>query len=331
MIHFLKRNKYKIGILLCLFVLVLGLSGCRINSNTWTEKPYVDGWAGYSEEFHFGNAWEAMWGWPVSILSWPIAWICSHIGRSLGNSFFWGILFTTLIVRTVAWPIYSKQNSMSLKMTLMQPEMMRIQRKYGARKDPQSQQQMQLEMMKLYKKYKINPLGCIVPMFIQFPIFMAMYEVVRRLNATTAVDVNGVSVIQYGTFALSDTKVFNFFELNTSFFQASAIQDKIFAVVLAVAFGGLTLLSQKLASRKPKYVKEYAGSRLKTQQQEQQQKQMKIMNVVMTIMFVFMSLSSTSLALYWLIGAIYQIFQSFIGRKMNEINYNKAQKKATVL
>ena len=87
MIHFLKRNKYKIGILLCLFVLVLGLSGCRINSNTWTEKPYVDGWAGYSEEFHFGNAWEAMWGWPVSIL-----------GRSLGfvpiSAEVWEILFS---------------------------------------------------------------------------------------------------------------------------------------------------------------------------------------------------------------------------------------------
>ena len=49
------------------------------------------------------------------------------------------------------------------------------------------------------------------------------------------------------------------------------------------------------------------------------------------LIFVFMSLSSTSLALYWLIGAIYQIFQSFIGRKLNEINYFKAQKKSTVI
>ena len=58
---------------------------------------------------------------------------------------------------------------------------------------------------------------------------------------------------------------------------------------------------------------------------------MKMMSYVMTFMFVFMSLSSTSLALYWLIGAIYQIFQSFVGRKLNEINYYKAQKKSTVL
>lgn len=212
----------------------------------------------------------------------------------------------------------------------MQPELNRIQRKYGNRKDPQSQQQMQMETMKIYKKYKINPIGCILPMFIQFPIFMAMYEVVRRINATTSETIQGVEVVHYGTFALQNTKMFNFFELNTSFFEATAIQDKIFAVVLAVGFGALTILSQKLAQRKPKYMKDY-NARSSNSKQDQQQKQMKMMNYVMTIMFVFMSLSSTSLALYWLIGAIYQIFQSFIGRKLNEINYFKAQKKSTVI
>ena len=188
-----------------------------------------------------------------------------------------------------------------------------------------------MEMMKLYKKYKVNPLGCIGPMLIQFPIFMSMYEVVKRINATTTVNINGVDVVQYGSFALQNTKIFNFFELNTSFFEATAIQDKIFAVVLAVAFGALTILSQKLAQRKPKYLKQHNSNKPANSQQEQQQKQMKMMNMIMTIMFVFMSLSSTSLALYWLIGAIYQLFQSFVGRKLNEMNYNKAQKKSTVI
>ncbi|HRF70331.1 MAG: YidC/Oxa1 family membrane protein insertase [Anaeroplasmataceae bacterium] len=331
MVQFINRHKYKIFMIFFLFVLLLGLTGCRTNSNEWSTKPYLEGWAGYSYDFQFSSSWEAMWGWPVSIISWPIAWICSHIGKGLGNSFFWGILFTTLIVRTIAWPIYSKQNSMSLKMTLMQPEMNRLQRKYGNRKDPQSQQQMQMEMMKLYKKYKVNPIGCLLPMFIQFPIFMGMYEVVRRINATSTTIVNGVSVIEYGSFALQNTKLFGYFELNTSFFEATAIRDKVFAVVIALAFGALTILSQKLASRKPKYLKEYNQGRSANSQQEQQQKQMKMMSYVMTFMFVFMSLSSTSLALYWLIGAIYQIFQSFVGRKLNEINYYKAQKKSTVL
>ena len=230
MIQFINRNKHKLIMIVFLGVLLLSLTGCRVNSQEWYTNPYLPGRPGYGKEFVFGNFWEGMWGWPVSILSWPIAFICSTIGKALGNSFFWGILFTTLIVRTLAWPIYSRQNSMSLKMTLMQPEMERINRKYANRKDPQSQQQMQMEMMKLYKKYKMNPLGCILPMFIQFPIFMAMYEVVNRINATTTTIVNGVEIVTYGQFALHNTKVFGLFELNTGFFEASAtMPDKIFA------------------------------------------------------------------------------------------------------
>lgn len=331
MIQFISRNKHKLIMLLFLGFILIGLTSCRVDSNLWNNRPYVEGWSGYGQEFQFPDFWQGLWGWPVSILSWPIAWICSSIGKGLGNSFFWGILFTTLIVRTLAWPIYSKQNSTSLKMSLMQPEMTRIQRKYGNRKDPQSQQQQQMEMMKLYKKYKMNPLGCVVPMLFQFPIFMAMYEVVKRINASSAITVNGVTIAQYGSFALHNTKILNFFELNTSFFEATQIQDKIFAVVLALGFGGLTLLSQKLAARKPKYMKDYQKNQPASAQQTQQQKQMKMMNLIMTIMFIGMSLSSTSLALYWLIGAIYQLFQSFVGRKLNEIKYKKAQNKSSII
>ena len=342
MIQFINRNKHKFIMVVFLAFLVLILSGCRTNSEVWYNKIYLNGWEGYGAEFQFVefnaktkeytfNFWQALWGWPISVLSWPIAWICSHIGKALGNSFFWGILFTTLIVRTLAWPIYSKQNGMSLKMTLMQPEMNKIQRKYGNRKDPQSQQQMQMEMMKLYKKYKVSPLGCIVPMFIQFPLFLAMYEVVKRINATQIVNIDGVEVEVFGEFALANTKIFNFFELNTSFYDATLTRDKIFAVVLALAFGGLTLLSQKLSSKKPSYMKDYNRNKTVNAQQDQQQKQMKMMSNIMTIMFVFMALSSTSLALYWLIGAIYQLFQSFVGRKINELNYKKAQEKSSII
>ena len=121
-----------------------------------------------------------------------------------------------------------------------------------------------------------------------------------------------------------NTKLFNFFEINTSFWDATAIQDKIFAVVVALLFGGITILQQKLGQRPPKYQKQHPN--VKNQQQTDQQKTMNTMMIVMNVMFVFMSLSSTALAIYWLIGGIYQIFQSFVGRKINERNYEKQQK-----
>ena len=73
------------------------------------------------------------------------------ISGLFGNSFALGILFTTIIVRTLAWPIYAKTNDMSLKMSVAQPDMQRLERKYAMRKDPESQQRKQMEMMQIYK------------------------------------------------------------------------------------------------------------------------------------------------------------------------------------
>ena len=327
MTNFFYKNRHKIILVVFLTFLLFTLTSCRMDSKNWYDKPYTSYAQEWVDLWNGGKGfWNALWGWPVNILSYPIALLCSSIGKALGNSYFWGILFTTLIVRTLAWPIYGKQNGMSVKMQLMQPEMNKIQKKYGARKDPQSQQMMQQEMMKVYKKYKINPLGCVGTMFMQFPIFMSMYEVVQRINATTTTYINGsIAVTTAGKFALNNTKVFGFFEMNTSFFEEIAVQDKIFAVVIALAFGALQLLQQKLSSRPPKYQKKYPNSQ--TAKQTDQQKQMNMMMYIMTFMFVFMSLSSTSLAIYWLIGAVYQIFQSQVGRKINEIQYNKMKEK----
>lgn len=330
MVNFFYKNRHKfLLIALCAF-LAVGLSSCRWDSSNWYSKAYTSYGQEWIDLWDGGHGfWFALWAWPINILSWPIAWLCSTIGKGLGNSYFWGILFTTLIVRTLAWPIYSRQNSTSLKMQLMQPEMAKIQAKYQNRKDQRSQQMMQQEMMKLYKKHGMNPLGCMGTMFLQFPIFMAMYEVVQRINATTTVVVNGaVSYTYAGAFALTNTKVFGLFEMNTSFMQATMWYDKVFAAVVAILFVSLTILSQKLSQRPQKYQKIHPQDKNK---QTDQGKQMKYMMIIMNVMFGFMALSNTSLGIYWLIGSIYQLFQSQVGRWINEHNYEKAQKQNNII
>ncbi len=326
MTNFLRCHKKQLILVVVLALLLVTLTSCRFDATTWYQKPYTTYGQEWVDLWDGGKGfWNALFAWPISILSFPIAWLCSNIGNALGHSYFWGIFFTTLIVRTVAWPIYSKQNSTSLKMQLMQPEMNKIQKKYGNRKDPQSQQAMQAEMMKLYKKYNVKPIGCIVTMLLQFPIFMSMYEVVQRINKTSYVLVDGATSISYaGKYALSNTKLFNFFEINTSVFAAPEIKDKIFGIVIALLFGGLQILSQKLSQRPPKYQKQYPN---KQKQESQQQKSMKTMMIVMNVVFVFMALQSTSLAVYWFIGAIYQLFQSQVGRWLNERKYYRLQEK----
>lgn len=314
------RNINKLSLIAVLIVVAVTLTSCRQGS--WPTTVYTT----WGREFKFGGFFSALFGWPVAILSYPIAFLMSTIGGWLGNSYAWGLIFTTFIVRTCAWPIYAKQNDSSIKMQLIQPETERIQRKYQGRKDPESQRRMQMETMALYKKYKMNPFGCIFTMIMQFPIFMAMYEVVRRINLTATKVIAGTAttITEPGRFSLSNTKLFGFFELNTSFNDAVLTRDKIFGMILAIAFGAVTIISQKLAQKQPSYVKKRPSA---SQSGDAMAKQMKIMNYVMTGMFIIMSLSSTSLALYWLVGGVYQLFQSAIGRKRNEKNYYKMKEK----
>lgn len=329
--NYFKRNINKISLIAVLLVAVLSLVSCR--QGKWPTTVYTT-WAA---EWKLEGFFQIIFGWPVAILSYPIAWLMHGIGKICGNSYAWGLILTTIVVRTIAWPIYAKQNSSTIKMQLIQPEMEKIQRKYAGRKDPESQRRMQQETMSLYKKYKMNPLGCMFTMFLQFPIFMGMYEAVRRINLyqTTTVAGGGATIVTPGRFVLNNTKLFGFFELGVidvngtetaiSFMNTSwSSPDKWFALVIAILFAGITLLSQKLSSRQPSYVKKRPNT---TGNNDQMNKQMKFMNYFMIVMFFIMSLQNTSLALYWLVGGIYQLFQSFIGRKLNERNYYKMKNK----
>ncbi len=314
---YFKKSINKISLIAILLVVVFALTSCR--SGKWPTTIYTT----WGNEFKFSSFFQGLFGWPVAILSYPIAWLMHLIGSACGNKYVWGVLFTTLIVRTIAWPIYAKQNSTTIKMTLIQPEMEKVQNKYRGRQDPESQRRMQAEMMAVYKKYKMNPFGCFFTMILQFPIFMGMYEAVRRINlySTTTLDGGFSTITEPGKFVLSNTKVFNYFDLNSSF-SSGAVRDKIFVVVLALLFSAITLLSQHLSQKKPEYMKN-TGTQRRVEAQNSTAKQMKMMNYFMVIMFFIFSLQNTALAFYWLIGGIYQLGQSYVGRKMNEKHYYK--------
>lgn len=64
----------------------------------------------------------------------------------------------------------------------MQPELDALKKKYENKKDPESAQKMQQEMLELYKKHKFNPLniGCL-PILIQLPILTGVYTAIRLM------------------------------------------------------------------------------------------------------------------------------------------------------
>jgi YidC/Oxa1 family membrane protein insertase len=224
-----------------------------------------------------------------------------------GNNFAIGILLTTIVVRTLAWPIYAKSNDMSIKMNLAQPDMQRVQNKYAARKDPQSQQQMQMEMMQVYKKHGISVFGCLMP-FLQMPIFIAMYGVVRRIALPGGMYTDAVT--------------------NTNFLGINLANgnDGIIGMVLAGIVGGTMFLLQRISMKKPAYAKNTGRQNLNPQAQ-QTEKTMKYVSYFMVIMMAFASYSSNALALYWIFGNIYSLGQTLINRKLNEKKHEALRQK----
>lgn len=241
------------------------------------------------------------------ILVIPVAFLTQIFSSIFNNSFAIGILITTIIVRTLAWPIYAKSNDMSLKMNLAQPEMQRVQAKYATRKDPQSQQQMQSEMMGIYKKYGISTLGCLLP-FLQMPIFIAMYGVVRRITIPGGMYTDKVS----NTFFLG--------------IDLAAANNWFIAGFLAALVGGTMFALQLLAQKKPSYAKN-TGTQNVTSQAAQTQKTMKYVTYFMVFMMMSISFQSQALALYWVFGNVYSITQTLINRKVSEKKHEALKQK----
>jgi YidC/Oxa1 family membrane protein insertase len=111
------------------------------------------------------------WGW-FWYFTKPFFWILDHLFGWFGN-FGLAIIGLTFIVKALFFPIATKQYESFAKMKLVQPKMKEIQEKF---KDDKPRQQQ--EMMELYKREKVNPLGGCLPIVLQIPVFFALYKVV---------------------------------------------------------------------------------------------------------------------------------------------------------
>jgi YidC/Oxa1 family membrane protein insertase len=116
----------------------------------------------------FGNAID--WGW-YSIIAKPIYKLLHFLFKLVGN-FGVAIMLLTLIVKALMFPIAQKQFASMAKMKIIQPKLKAIQDKY---KDDRVR--LQQEMMALYQKEKVSPAAGCLPIFIQIPVFYALYKV----------------------------------------------------------------------------------------------------------------------------------------------------------
>jgi len=109
------------------------------------------------------------WGW-FRWFMYPIFWLLKQLFALTGN-FGVAIILLTVVVRGLMFPIAQKQFGSMAQMRAVQPKMKALQERYKDDK-PRLQQ----EMAKLYKDEKVNPLAGCLPIFLQIPIFFALYK-----------------------------------------------------------------------------------------------------------------------------------------------------------
>ena len=110
----------------------------------------------------------------VAAVSKGLLLLMGSIEDFVGN---WGIaiILTTFIIRLCLWPLTAKAARSSKRMQELQKPLQEIREKYA-----DNAQKLNEEMMKLWKKHKINPLSGCWPVLIQFPIFIAFFNLLRN-------------------------------------------------------------------------------------------------------------------------------------------------------
>lgn len=306
------KNYIMIAVLALVTITLVGCSGSNSQNDAYT-TPITS----------FTSFWD--------IFVYPISGIMWVMGKTIAfGNYGVAIILTTLIVRTMAWPIYAKTNDMSLKMQLMQPELDKLQARYAGKDDQQSKQRMSAETMQLYKKYGVGIGGCLMPL-VQMPIFIGFFQAISRMpatlaaeganwlkNAFTSVSIFGIDL----TIQLSDDGV--------------ATKEKVAIYILAALVGitqVISILLSQMRQKKQKAKQMSAVPEYRRQQQNDTAKQttmmMNIMMYVMAAMMVWLVIQRPAgLGLYWLIGNIYTTLQMQLGQTQSKRRLEKLKKKA---
>lgn len=203
-----------------------------------------------------------------SIIARPLIAMLNFFQQFVGN---WGvaIIILTLVIKIILWPLSYKSYKSMEQMKKLQPMMTKLKEKHGDDKEA-----MNREMMQLYKTYKVNPASGCLPILVQIPVFIGLYQ-----GLLGSIQLRHASFIPHIPF--------------TDYVWLADLSVKDPYYITPIIMGLTMLLQQKLTPS--------AGD-------PTQQKIMMIMPVVFT--FFFLNFPS-GLVVYWLANNVISIAQQW--------------------
>ena len=220
----------------------------------------------------------------------------SFLGEDSGWAWALAVISLTVVIRTLLIPLFVRQIRSSRNMQLLQPQMKVLQEKYGHDRERLGQ-----ETMKLYKDEGVNPMASCLPLLLQMPIFIALYQVLWQASQGHSIGVLSVAQSE----SLRNATIFGaklsgiFWPITDGFGPT-----QILCAVLVISMTAVLFVTQLQLMRKNMPPEALTG---------QFAQQQKIMLYVFPFMYLFMGVNiPVGVLLYWLISNIWTMVQQYI-------------------
>ncbi len=186
----------------------------------------------------------------LDILLFPFQWFVSAImvgfhalltsaGMAEASGITWALSIVGLVIvlRIVLMPLFVRQIRSQRRMQMLQPELMKIQKKYKGKKDEASRKAMTEESFALYKDHKTNPFSSCLPILLQMPFFFALFRTLNFVDdfAAGTEDPIGLFTRDLAT-QMNDATLLGA-SLSSSFLHSDDGPAKILSLVLIVLMG----------------------------------------------------------------------------------------------
>jgi len=248
--------------------------------------------------------------WNTFILA-PMVNVLIWIYTFLFHNFGLAIIIFTILIRLITYPLTAQQLKSQHKMQELQgsKKWQEIQKKYKDDKEKLAQEQ-----MKIYKEMGINPLGSCLPLIIQFPIMIGLYQSISLAMASAPIQLLNLSRNLYtfipGSQLIPLNNKFLWMnlglpEISTPLFELFGFAVPIMTIIVVIT----TWLQSKLMTPPP------------ANPGDQSAQMSKMMNLYMPILMGWIAYSlSSGLALYFIISNVLGVAQYAIMGKVNWSN-----------
>lgn len=223
--------------------------------------------------------------------------VLGYIFSVVGNYALAIVLFTVLI-KLLLMPLTYRQITAMKEMQKIQPELKKLQDKYHNDKET-----LNIKTMELYKEHKVNPFASCLPLLVQFPILLGMFDALRDPMRFVF---SNPAITELGSTAISTQFLW---------MQNLTVPDTMYNLIQASDFyktlpGVLPILAAILTFLQTKTMGTTGQSDNPT---------MRTMNIMMPLMILYFGITmSAGLTLYWVISTLFQIVQQVVMTRLTK-------------